>query len=82
MKCKCACAAKMVGLLGVVVVALAVVLKFTVATKTVINLCGIQTCASHLILAANTLILIALLFRPQGSCGCKSDSSNCDCEKK
>ncbi|MEI8315811.1 MAG: hypothetical protein WCG79_10215 [Verrucomicrobiota bacterium] len=78
MKCKCACAGKMVGLLGVAIVIVAVVLKLT-AARSAVNLCGIQTCASHLVLGANTLILIALFFRPQGSCGCKSDS---DCEKK
>ena len=78
-KCTCACATKIVGLLGVLVVVLAVVMKFATC-KSSINLCGIQTCASHLVLGANTLILIALFFRPQGSCSCKSGSC-CDREK-
>jgi len=82
MKCKCACAGRIVGLLGVVAVILAVILKFTSARPT-INLLGIQTSPSHLVLGANTLILIALLFRPQGDCNCKSGSScDCDSEKK
>ena len=80
--CKCACASRLVGLLGVALVIVAVILKFT-ATRSLINVFGIQTCVSHLVLAANTMILIALLFRRSGDCGCKSgESSDCGCEKK
>ena len=82
MKCKCSCASKLVGLLGVALAIVAVIVKFT-SNRPLITVFGIQTCASHLLLVANTMILIALLFRRSGDCGCKSgESSDCGCEKK
>ena len=78
-KCTCACAAKIVGVLGVLVVVLAVILKFATTGPT-LHLLGVETGATHLILGGNTLILIALFFRPQGSCTCQSGSC-CESEK-
>ena len=78
MKCKCSCASKLVGLLGVALAIVAVIVKFT-ATRSLINVFGIQTCVSHLLLGANTMILIALLFRRSGDCGCKS-GNDCGCK--
>ena len=78
-KCTCACAAKIVGVLGVLVVVLAVIMKYATPGPA-LHLLGVETSATHLILGGNTLILIALLFRPQGGCTCKSGSC-CDSEK-
>jgi len=54
----------MVGLLGVAVFLFAVIMRLATAQST-IHLLGFSICASHLVLGANTLILIALLFRSQ-----------------
>ena len=74
MKCPCACAgvSRIIGLLGVAVFVVAIIMKF-IATRSTINLLGIQTSASHLVLGAHALILTALLFR-------SNDSNSCDCD--
>lgn len=65
MKCACSSASGIVGWLGVLVVIAAVVLRLQMGQD--IRLLGVHTCASHLILAANTLILLAIFFRNQGA---------------
>jgi hypothetical protein len=52
---------------------LAVVLRFTWGP--VISLLGIKICTSHIVLGANSLILIALLLRTQEPCEKKASSS-------
>ena len=64
MKCACSSASGIVGGLGVLVLMLAMILRVQMGQG--IHLLGIHTCASHLILVANTLILLALFFRHQG----------------
>jgi len=59
----------MVGGLGVLVLVVAAILRLRMGQN--IHVMGIHTCASHLILVANTLILIALFFRHQGQTECK-----------
>jgi len=78
--CVCASASRIIGVLGVAVVVLGILVKYASCRPT-IGLCGIQIGAAHLVLVANTLLLIALLIRPQGSCTCKSGSC-CDSDKK
>ena len=63
MKCACSSASGIVGVLGVLVVVLAVILRLRMGQD--ILLFGVHTCASHLLLVANTLILLALFFRYQ-----------------
>ena len=77
--CVCTSAARIIGVLGVAVVVLAILVKYAACQPT-IGLCGIQIGGAHLMVGANTLLLLALLIRPQGNCTCKS-SSCCDSEK-
>ena len=79
--CVCASASRIVGVLGVAVVVLAILVKYATCRQT-IGLCGIQIGAAHLVLGANTLLLLALLIRPQSGCTCCKSSSCCDSEKK
>jgi len=62
MKCACCSSASgIVGAVGVLVLLVAVVTRlFTVQG---IHLLGIQTSPTHLVLGANSLLLIALLLR-------------------
>jgi hypothetical protein len=60
------CASRIVGALGVAVFLLAIIVRYQVGES--IHLLGIKTCSSHLVLGANTLILIALLLRTQEPC--------------
>ena len=57
---------RIVGSVGVFVFLLAIILRLGAGTS--IHLLGITTSASHLVLGANTLILIALLLRTQEPC--------------
>jgi len=63
MKCACSSASGIVGGLGVLVVILAAILRLLMGRD--IHLLGIHTCASHLLIVANTLILLAIFFRLQ-----------------
>jgi hypothetical protein len=54
---------RIVGSLGVFVFLLAIILRFQGGQS--IHLLGIMTSTSHLVLGANTLLLIALLLRTQ-----------------
>ena len=57
------CASRIVGSLGVFVFLLAIVLRLMVGPN--LNLFGISTSPSHLVLGANSLLLLALLLRTQ-----------------
>lgn len=57
------CLSRVVGSLGVFVFLLAIILRFAVGP--IIPLLGITTSPTHLVLGANSLILIALLLRTQ-----------------
>ncbi|MEI6564595.1 MAG: hypothetical protein WCO42_09860 [bacterium] len=64
MKCTCCSSASgVVGVLGVLVIVLAIILRLLMGQN--IHLFGIQTCASHLLIGANTLLLLALFLRSQ-----------------
>jgi len=78
--CVCASASRIIGAVGLAVVVLAILVKYA-ACRPIFSLCGTQTTSSHMVLGANTLLLLALLIRPQGSCTCKSGSC-CDSDKK
>ena len=55
-------ASRIVGSLGVAVFLLAIIVKFAGG---IIHLLGTTTTSAHLVLGANSLILIALLLRTQ-----------------
>jgi len=57
------CASRVVASLGVFVFLLAIIVRFLAGRS--ISLLGVTTDASHLVLGANTLLLIALLLRTQ-----------------
>lgn len=65
MKCACSSASGMVGVLGVLVAVAAAILRVKMGQD--IYLFGVHTCASHILIVANTLILLALFFRCQGT---------------
>jgi hypothetical protein len=65
MKCACSSASGMIGWLGVLVIVAAMILRVRMGQG--ITLWGIHTCASHLLLVANTLILLAIFLRHQGT---------------
>jgi len=69
MKCACSSMSGIVGGLGVVVIVAAAILRVRMGQG--ITILGIHTCASHLLIVANTLILLAIFFRHQGQTECK-----------
>jgi len=69
MKCACSSMSGIVGGLGVVVIVAAAILRVRMGQG--ITILGIQTCASHMLIVANTLILLAIFFRHQGQTECK-----------
>ena len=69
MKCACSSMSGIVGGLGVVVIVVAAILRVRMGQG--ITVMGIHTCASHLLIVANTLILLAIFFRHQGQTECK-----------
>ena len=66
---KCSSMSGFVGGLGVLVIVAAAILRVRMGQD--IYVFGIHTCASHLLLVANTLILLAIFFRHQGQTECK-----------
>ncbi len=69
MKCACSSMSGIVGGLGVVVIVAAAFLRVRMGQE--ITVMGIHTCASHMLIVANTLILLAIFFRHQGQTECK-----------
>ena len=69
MKCACSSMSGIVGGLGVVVIVAAAILRVRMGQG--ITIMGIHTCASHMLIVANTLILLAIFFRHQGQTECK-----------
>ena len=62
MKCACCSSASgIVGGLGILVLIVAIILRVVMGQG--IHLFGFQTCASHIVLGANTLLLLALVIR-------------------
>jgi hypothetical protein len=58
-----------VGGLGVLVIVAAAILRVSMGQG--ITIMGVHTCASHMLIVANTLILLAIFFRHQGQTECK-----------
>ena len=72
----CASASRILGVLGVAIFIMAIVVRYALVGWTFCLFGGNPpTSVAHVVLGANTLILIALLFRSQTSC-------NCNCEKQ
>ena len=69
MKCACSSMSGIVGGLGVLVIVAAAILRVSMGQG--ITIMGIHTCASHMLIVANTLILLAIFFRHQGQTECK-----------
>ena len=79
--CGCAGASRIVGVLGVVFVAVAILVKLF-DPKGCLHLLNLDIPSNHLLIGANTLMLIAMLFRPSATGSCECDKETCGCDKE